>query len=84
MYSGFALLRSKLHHALAHGHEHVILTAPKKSSPRNWDRCTVVAGKPGLWGRCVGQAQDNRFVFDVKTAELEAFLVAHGERDEHG
>ncbi len=72
-------LADALASALARGHEWVQLVHFRRggNSPKNWDRCLVVRGKPSLYGRCIGAGVAmGSWRVEVKTADLEAFLIA--------
>jgi hypothetical protein len=66
--------------ARSKGHEWVQLVRFRNggNSPRNWDRCRVINGRPSLMGRCIGSGMVlGSWRFDVRVDDLEAWLKAH-------
>jgi hypothetical protein len=54
----------------------LVLSMPKRSEPKNYDRAQVV---PGLFGRCVGWTGDgNIYMFDIKCADIRAYVERRG------
>lgn len=78
-------LRDALANAKAREHEWVQLMAWRGNSPKPWDRCRVISGKPCLMGRCIGPGNIvGQWRFDVRVSELEAWLKATAERRGEG
>jgi len=76
-----AMLAAKLSDAKSKGHEWVLLVKYTRggNSPRTWDRCRIVSGRPSLMGRCVGPgAIVGSWLFDVRAVDLEKWLDEKG------